>query len=84
MPPKKQSGGVSSCASTVVIQKTLKVGISMATYEYICKSCSNVTQIERNMSDDEVLPLCCGELMTRVWQPAPIIFNGTGFYKTGG
>lgn len=56
----------------------------MATYEYQCKICSNVTQVERNMSDDEVLPLCCGELTTRIWQAAPIMFKGAGFYKTGG
>lgn len=58
--------------------------VLMATYEYQCKICSNVTQVERNMSDDEVLPLCCGELTTRIWQAAPIMFKGTGFYKTGG
>lgn len=56
----------------------------MATYEYTCKTCSSVAQTERSMSDEEVIPLCCGELMLRVWQAAPIMFKGSGFYSTGG
>ena len=38
------------------------------------------------MTDDEIIPYCdtCNEPMTRVYNPAPVKFNGSGFYSTGG
>jgi putative FmdB family regulatory protein len=56
----------------------------MATYEYVCKSCTNIYTTTRSMLEEEVIPLCCGELTSRIWQPAPVMFKGSGFYSTGG
>jgi predicted nucleic acid-binding Zn ribbon protein len=38
------------------------------------------------MSEAEVIPICetCKEDMKRVYYAAPVKFNGTGFYSTGG
>jgi predicted nucleic acid-binding Zn ribbon protein len=38
------------------------------------------------MSEAEVIPVCetCKKDMKRVYYAAPVKFNGTGFYSTGG
>lgn len=58
----------------------------MASYEYKCKNDSEVVIVTRGMTDDEIIPYCdtCNDPMTRVYNPAPVKFNGSGFYSTGG
>jgi putative FmdB family regulatory protein len=58
----------------------------MATYEYLCPDGNFMKSIERSMKDDEVIPVCdeCGKNMQRVYYSAPVKFNGSGFYSTGG
>lgn len=58
----------------------------MATYEYRCDADSNTIVIDRPMSEKEVFPVCniCNQDMKRVYYAAPVKFNGTGFYSTGG
>ena len=58
----------------------------MARYEYKCKEDGSVVIITRGMSEKEIIPYCdeCNEPMTRVFTPAPVKFNATGFYSTGG
>ena len=55
----------------------------MASVDYKCDKCGNV--IERDNGDT---PLCCGELMRRIWSTVGISFKGSGFYvndyKRGG
>ena len=47
----------------------------MATVDYKCDICGNV--VERDNGDT---PLCCGELMRRIWSAVGIAFKGSGFY----
>lgn len=58
----------------------------MATYEYKCELDNQEASIERRMADEEVFPVCniCNQDMKRVYYAAPVKFNGTGFYSTGG
>ncbi|MGD0968926.1 MAG: FmdB family zinc ribbon protein [Candidatus Aquilonibacter sp.] len=55
----------------------------MPLYDYRCAACGKVTEIRHGFNDTnaEPCPQCGGEL-ARVFNPAPIIFNGSGFYKT--
>lgn len=56
----------------------------MARYEYKCKADDFKLIITRGMTEKEILPYCdlCNEPMTRVYDAAPVKFNGTGFYST--
>lgn len=58
----------------------------MPTYEYLCPDGNFMTSVERSMTEEEVVPLCeeCNQKMQRVFYAAPVKFNGTGFYSTGG
>jgi putative FmdB family regulatory protein len=55
----------------------------MPLYDYRCAACGKVTEIRHGFNDTntEACPHCGGAL-ARVFNPAPIIFNGSGFYKT--
>lgn len=56
----------------------------MPKYEYTCLSCDKSEEVERKMSDDEIVPQCetCGSFMTRSYTSVGISFKGSGFYKT--
>lgn len=58
----------------------------MASYEYKCEADGFELVIQRSMTDKEIIPYCdkCNEPMKRVYFAAPVKFNGTGFYSTGG
>ena len=58
----------------------------MATYEYKCDTDNQEATIQRPMADPDVAPVCtiCNQDMKRVYYAAPVKFNGTGFYSTGG
>jgi putative FmdB family regulatory protein len=60
--------------------------VLMASYEYICEADEFRITVHRGMTEDEILPYCdtCNEPMRRVFTAAPVKFNGTGFYSTGG
>ncbi len=55
----------------------------MPIYEYKCKKCESVREIIKGYNDPspEKCPHCGGRLV-RIYQPAGIIFKGSGFYKT--
>jgi putative FmdB family regulatory protein len=55
----------------------------MPLYDYRCAACGAVTEIRHgfNESHDEPCAACGGKL-TRVFNPAPIVFKGSGFYVT--
>lgn len=61
-------------------------GNSVATYEYKCDADNQEASIQRPMAEAEVIPVCtiCNMDMKRVYYAAPVKFNGTGFYSTGG
>jgi putative FmdB family regulatory protein len=52
-------------------------------YEYQCESCGAVTDIKHGFKDtpNEPCPKCGGSLK-RLFNPAGIVFKGSGFYVT--
>jgi putative FmdB family regulatory protein len=52
-------------------------------YDYQCKKCHKVTEVRHGFTDvyDEPCPDCGGTL-ARVFNPAGIVFKGSGFYIT--
>jgi len=58
----------------------------MPTYEYKCEDCGTSEEHNRKVDDRDDFPNCqyCTKQMKRIINPAPIKFNGTGFYSTGG
>ena len=55
----------------------------MPLYEYKCGSCGVVTEV-RHGFDESVSEPCarCGGQLTRLFNPAGIVFKGSGFYVT--
>jgi predicted nucleic acid-binding Zn ribbon protein len=60
--------------------------VLVASYEYKCDTDSRTVEVERGMTEEEVIPICefCDSEMVRIYNAAPVKFNGTGFYSTGG
>lgn len=58
----------------------------MASYEYKCEADALQVTVVRGMTEDEIIPYCdkCNEPMKRIYNAAPVKFNATGFYSTGG
>ncbi|MBV9271946.1 MAG: zinc ribbon domain-containing protein [Candidatus Eremiobacteraeota bacterium] len=55
----------------------------MPLYDYQCSSCGNVTEVRHGFNDTHDAPCAaCGGSLTRVFNPAPILFKGSGFYIT--
>ncbi|MDB5028800.1 MAG: FmdB family transcriptional regulator [Candidatus Eremiobacteraeota bacterium] len=55
----------------------------MPLYDYQCRTCSKVTEVRHGFREphDGTCPHCGGE-MARVFNPAGIVFKGSGFYIT--
>ncbi|HZO92395.1 MAG TPA: FmdB family zinc ribbon protein [Candidatus Baltobacteraceae bacterium] len=55
----------------------------MPLYDYQCRDCQQVTEIRHGFREtyDGSCPACGGE-MARVFNPAGIVFKGSGFYVT--
>ena len=55
----------------------------MPLYDYRCANCGKETEIRHGFNDTYAEPCAhCGGAMTRVFNPAPIVFKGSGFYVT--
>ena len=55
----------------------------MPLYDYKCSSCHKVTEIRHGFGEDVTSPCPqCGGKLARVFNPAPIVFKGSGFYVT--
>jgi putative FmdB family regulatory protein len=52
-------------------------------YDYQCRSCNKVTEVRHGFKEEhtDACPACGGEL-ARVFNPAGIVFKGSGFYVT--
>src|SRR5579872_4727503 len=55
----------------------------MPLYDYKCTRCGAVSEVRHgfDQTHDEPCPACGGSL-ARVFNPAPIVFKGSGFYVT--
>ncbi len=55
----------------------------MPLYDYKCSACGAITEV-RHGFDDTHDDRCaaCGGALVRVFNPAPILFKGSGFYIT--
>ena len=55
----------------------------MPLYDYQCSNCQKVTEVRHGFNDSHDVPCdACGGKLTRVFNPAPILFKGSGFYIT--
>lgn len=55
----------------------------MPLYDYQCSKCQAVTEIRHGFDDNHSDPCPkCGGALKRVFNPAPILFKGSGFYIT--
>lgn len=56
----------------------------MPLYDYQCRSCHEVTEVRHGFKEtfDGACPKCGSSDMARVFNPAGIVFKGSGFYIT--
>ena len=55
----------------------------MPLYDYQCSKCQHVVEVRHGFNDTHSDPCPdCGGAMSRVFNPAPIVFKGSGFYIT--
>ena len=56
----------------------------MPLYDYQCRTCQKVTEVRHGFKEvhRETCPDCGGSDMARVFNAAPILFKGSGFYVT--
>lgn len=55
----------------------------MPLYDYTCGSCHKVTEVRHGFGETFSGPCPnCGGALKRVFNPAPIVFKGSGFYVT--
>ena len=56
----------------------------MPLYDYQCPACSTVTEVRHGFKEafEGTCPSCGASGLKRVFNPAPILFKGSGFYVT--
>ena len=55
----------------------------MPLYDYKCSKCQNITEVRHGFGESFSEPCPqCGAPLSRVFNPAPIVFKGSGFYVT--
>jgi putative FmdB family regulatory protein len=55
----------------------------MPLYDYQCSNCQKVVEVRHGFNDSYSDPCAaCGGELKRVFNPAPIVFKGSGFYIT--
>jgi putative FmdB family regulatory protein len=55
----------------------------MPLYDYKCLKCQKVTEVRHGFGENFTDPCPkCGGTLRRVFNPAPIVFKGSGFYVT--
>lgn len=54
----------------------------MPKYDYRCVICGGVQELERSIHAEGDNPICCNQIMGRVYNTVPIQFNAPGFYST--
>lgn len=53
----------------------------MPVYQYKCNVCNGEQEVERSIHAEADNPVCCQEIMTRIYSSVPIRFNASGFYS---
>jgi putative FmdB family regulatory protein len=57
--------------------------IRVPLYDYQCKQCRKVTEVRHGFHEAYAVPCRhCGGELSRVFNPAGIVFKGSGFYIT--
>lgn len=55
----------------------------MPLYDYACTACGRVHEVRHGFEETYDRPCeTCGAPMRRVFNPAPVLFKGSGFYVT--
>lgn len=55
----------------------------MPLYDYLCQGCRKVTEVRHGFKEAHAEPCShCGGPLARVFNPAGIVFKGSGFYIT--
>lgn len=55
----------------------------MPLYDYKCAACGKTFEIRHGFNERHGAPCeACGGTLARVFNPAPIVFKGSGFYVT--
>ena len=55
----------------------------MPTYEYACKACGQHFDVKQSFTDASLkVHEGCGGELRKVFQPAPLVFKGSGWYVT--
>ncbi|MBV9717795.1 MAG: FmdB family transcriptional regulator [Candidatus Eremiobacteraeota bacterium] len=55
----------------------------MPLYDYACTACGRVHEVRHGFDETYDRPCeSCGAPMRRVFNPAPVLFKGSGFYVT--
>lgn len=55
----------------------------MPLYDYACTKCGRVYEVRHGFDESHSEPCAsCGSPLRRVFNPAPILFKGSGFYVT--
>jgi putative FmdB family regulatory protein len=55
----------------------------MPLYDYKCAQCGKVSEVRHGFNDSYAEPCpACGGTLARVFNPATIVFKGSGFYVT--
>ncbi|HEY1654989.1 MAG TPA: FmdB family zinc ribbon protein [Candidatus Tumulicola sp.] len=55
----------------------------MPLYDYKCQDCGKVSEMRHGFNEAYSAPCdACGGKLMRVFNPAPIVFKGSGFYVT--
>jgi len=55
----------------------------MPTYDYRCKQCGKIHEIQHGFNDPRPTTCpSCGGALARVFHPVGVVFKGSGFHKT--
>jgi putative FmdB family regulatory protein len=55
----------------------------MPLYDYACSKCGQVREVRHGFGESFEEPCeACGGALRRVFNPAPVLFKGSGFYVT--
>lgn len=55
----------------------------MPLYDYACPRCGRVFEVRHGFNESYAKPCeACGAAVRRVFNPAPVLFKGSGFYVT--